>query len=144
MKKDIMRVIISGGRTFEDYIFLKDMMNEILRPYIDHYDIEIITGYAVGVDRLGDKYAMLNGYTSHVIPALWNKYGEDAGHIRNTEMGDFAKRATRSMLVAFWNGKSAGTKDMIDYAEKIGIPVKIVDVEYKKRDFDIPECEKVG
>ena len=142
--KKIMRVIISGGRTYDNYEYFCEKMDEILKPYIDNYDIEIVTGYAVGVDRMGDKYAMTHGCTSHVIPALWNKYGEDAGHIRNMEMGKFAKRTTMNLLVAFWNGESKGTKDMIDYAESIQIPIKIIDVEYPKREFDIPDCEKDG
>ena len=141
--KKVMRVIISGGRTYDNYEYFCEKMDEILKPYIDDYDIEIITGYAVGVDRMGDKYAMTHGHTSHVIPALWNKYGENAGHIRNMEMGNFAKRTTMNLLVAFWNGKSRGTKDMIDYAKKIMIPVKIVEVEYEKRVGNIPESEIV-
>jgi hypothetical protein len=59
------------------------------------------------------------------------------------EMGNFAKRTTMNLLVAFWNGKSRGTKDMIDYAESIMIPVKIVEVEYEKRVGSIPESEIV-
>lgn len=141
--KNVMRVIISGGRTYDDYDYLCEKMDEILAPYKDNYNIEIITGYAVGVDRMGDKYAMTHGYTSHVIPALWNKYGEDAGHIRNMEMGKFAKRTTMNLLVAFWNGKSRGTKDMIDYAETIQIPTKIIEVEYEPRVGGIPESEIV-
>ena len=142
--KSVIRVIISGGRTYDNYEYFCEKMDEILKPYLDDdYDIAIITGYAVGVDRMGDKYAMTHGHTSHVIPALWNKYGENAGHIRNMEMGNFAKRTTMNLLVAFWNGKSRGTKDMIDYAEKIMIPVKIVKVEYEKRVGNIPESEIV-
>jgi hypothetical protein len=44
-------------------------------------------------------------------PAEWDKYGKSAGFKRNTEIVEAAE-----MVVAFWDGKSNGTKDTIDKA----------------------------
>jgi hypothetical protein len=43
-----------------------------------------------------------------MFPADWNKFGKSAGHVRNQAMADYA-----DILLAFWDGKSTGTKSMI-------------------------------
>lgn len=55
------------------------------------------------------------------FPANWDKHGKSAGHIRNAEMAKYA-----DALVAFWDGKSKGTKGMIDYATRCNLRVKVV------------------
>ena len=57
-------------------------------------------------------------------PADWEQYGPRAGYIRNSEM---AKVATH--LIAFWDGRSKGTKHMIDIARKAGLYVLAVLVD---------------
>ena len=47
--------------------------------------------------------------------ADWEKYGNAAGYIRNVKMAQAA-----DFLVAFWDGKSKGTKHMIDNKKKQG------------------------
>lgn len=58
-----------------------------------------------------------------VFRADWDKHGKAAGPIRNQEMLDNGKA---DALVAFWDGKSPGTKDMIRRAKRKGIKVKVV------------------
>lgn len=41
--------------------------------------------------------------------------------IRNDEMATYA-----DMLIAFWDGQSVGTQDMIDRMEKLGKEVKVI------------------
>ena len=79
---------------------------------------EIVSGCARGADTLGKKYANDHNIPVKKFPAEWNKYGRSAGYIRNTEMADYA-----DILVAFWDGKSLGTKHMIDTATKKGLIV---------------------
>lgn len=55
-----------------------------------------------------------------LYPADWKKYGSSAGYIRNDEMAKYA-----DCLIAFWDGKSKGTKHMIDLAVKRKIKVKL-------------------
>ena len=47
--------------------------------------------------------------------------------IRNGEMAEYA-----DMLIAFWDGKSVGTQDMINKMKKLGKEVKII--YYKTED----------
>ena len=50
------------------------------------------------------------------FPADWNRFGRTAGPKRNKQMANYA-----NTLVAFWDGKSRGTKNMIDLAKCRGL-----------------------
>ena len=63
--------------------------------------------------------------TCKVFPADWKKWGKAAGPIRNREMLLYAKERA-PVIVAFWNGISSGTRDMIEQAENAGVEVHIV------------------
>lgn len=119
-----MRVIIAGGRKFNDYPLLKNKMDELL---INETDIEIVSGKAMGADTLGELYANANGYNIKEFPALWEQYGKSAGYKRNEQMAEYA-----DMLVAFWDGESKGTKHMIDIAKNKGLRVEVVKYEIPK------------
>ena len=60
------------------------------------------------------------------MPAQWDLHGKSAGYVRNNEMLVYAKEADYSVLVAFWDGKSKGTKDMIDISRKNLDSVEVV------------------
>lgn len=118
-----IRVIIAGGRDYTDYHRLKMYMDCLLEP-LDKSQIEIISGGAKGADSLGERYARESGYKLKRFPANWNKYGKAAGPIRNKEMALYAAEVT-GVLVAFWDGSSRGTYDMITRAEEYGLQVHI-------------------
>lgn len=104
-----MKVIIAGSRSFNDYPRLSRVLAMI--PEIT----EVVCGEARGADSLGRQWAQDHYIPVKSFPAQWNKYGRSAGHIRNREMGDYA-----DYLVAFWDGKSKGTKGMINYMKSLG------------------------
>ncbi len=88
-------------------------------------EFEIVHGGARGVDFLGDKYAKKElrfklGNGIRKFPAQWSVYGKGAGMVRNKEMAEYATH-----LIAFWDGKSRGTKLMIDLAEEFELRVKV-------------------
>lgn len=118
-----VRVIIAGGRDFTDYHKLKTYMNCLLQ-LLDKSQVEIISGGAKGADSLGERYAREFGYKLKRFPADWNKYGKAAGPIRNKEMALYAAEA-KGVLVAFWDGSSRGTYDMITRAKEYGLEVYI-------------------
>ena len=82
---------------------------------------EIVSGLAKGPDSFGKEWAEINGIPVKEFPADWDKYGKSAGYIRNAEM---LKTATH--LLAFWDGSSKGTKNMIDIAIKAGLDVTVI------------------
>jgi hypothetical protein len=112
-----MKVIIAGGRLFNDYDMLCQSCDGELGLKTD---IEIVSGTANGADKLGEKYARERGYGIKQFPANWDKFGKSAGYRRNEEMAKYA-----DTLIAFWDGKSKGTKHMIDLANRYQLNVKV-------------------
>jgi hypothetical protein len=112
------RVIIAGGRDFFDYRLLESRLNRILSQKVN---VVIVSGMAKGADSLGERYARERGLLISYFPALWNQHGNRAGFIRNEEM---AKNA--DACVCFWDGKSTGTKHMIDTAETMKIALRVI------------------
>lgn len=84
------------------------------------YSIVIVSGGCAGADLLGERYAKENGYSIDRYPAEWQKYSRKAGIMRNAVMADNA-----DALIAYWDGISRGTKNMIDEARKRGLAVRI-------------------
>jgi hypothetical protein len=116
-----VRIIIAGSRSFNDYDYLKEYCtNVIMTNFYDHkLSPEIISGHASGADMLGEKFANEFGYKLTIFPADWDKYGKSAGYRRNVLMAEYAKRDPHhSILVAFWDGKSKGTLNMLSVAEQ--------------------------
>jgi hypothetical protein len=120
-----MKIIIAGGRDFNDINALTKHCDLYLSK-CNHLDIEIVSGTANGADSLGETYATNNQYGIKRFPAEWDKYGRGAGFKRNCQMAKYA-----DALIAFWDGKSRGTRHMINTATKKGIQVKIVRYENK-------------
>jgi len=115
-----LRIAVIGGRKFDDY----DSMESVLSSFIDIHkekDICIVSGGARGADSLAEKYAGENGIKFELYPADWDRFGKIAGFVRNKEMMKGADR-----VIAFWNGKSSGTKHAIEVAAKNDIPSYVV------------------
>ena len=121
------KIIIAGSRDFSNYKLLKTECNNFINQYqsateyLPYDDIEIISGNARGADKLGEQYAKEHNHKCDVMPANWNKYGKRAGYLRNADM---AKKA--HALIAFWDGKSKGTKHMIELAKQNYLTIKVV------------------
>jgi hypothetical protein len=113
-----VRVIIAGGRDFSDYERLSERALHLLSA---QDQVTIVCGEARGADSLGKRLACEKRWRVLSFPADWDKYGKAAGYKRNEEM---ARNA--DALIAFWDGKSKGTKHMIDLAKKHGLQTRIV------------------
>lgn len=118
------KIIIAGSRGFSNYKLLREKCNEYLREKRKEYNIIIISGGARGADTLGEKYAQDEGFSLEVFLANWNKFGKSAGFRRNEQMGEVA-----DALIAFWDGKSHGTKHMIEIMENKKLLVRVVNYE---------------
>ena len=101
-----MKVLIAGSRTMSD----DPRVYAFIEKYFDIIS-EVVSGGAKGVDKLGERWA-----TAYHIPITrfipdWNLSGRSAGMIRNKQMAEYA-----DALIAIWDGKSKGTKNMIEPA----------------------------
>lgn len=107
-----MKVVIAGTR-------YKDKQNKI--PFDDFklvveaversgFEItEVVCGMAIGVDKLGEQYAIMKGIAVKEMPANWTAHGKSAGPIRNRQMAEYADAA-----VIVWDGVSDGSRNMIN------------------------------
>ena len=107
-ERTVKKVIVAGSRSFNDYKLLKERLDY----YFSNVKPIIVCGEAKGADTLGKRYAEEKGYEIERHPALWDKHGKAAGPIRNLEMAENA-----DALIAFWDGKSRGTQNMISIAK---------------------------
>ena len=119
--KQTFKVIVAGGREFNDYGLLCQICDRMLSQKHQTHDIVIISGTARGADTLGERYAQERGYAVEQYPADWQREGKAAGFIRNAQMASVA-----DALIAFWDGQSRGTAHMIELARKHKLQVRVV------------------
>lgn len=131
--KNELRVIIAGSRDFTDYRLLEEKCSTIIMgELIKNEDrelqkIRIISGTARGADKLGERFAKNKRYKLSRFPADWGLYGKSGGYIRNVEMAEFSMKDNNvGVLIAFWDEKSKGTKNMIDIAKRYGLKVHVI------------------
>ena len=141
------KVIIAGGRDFNDKEQMRIGVGKVLlgkenpnnlfntKPF---YKVTLITGKAEGADALGEDLAKTEWHIPiEEYPAQWDdiegkpkreigktkygkKYWKGAGHARNRQMAEVA-----DILIAFWDGRSRGTHNMIKEALDYGLEVHV-------------------
>ena len=131
-----LRIIIAGSRDFNDLGMAQREINRIIKKIvvtkIPREEITIISGCARGADRIGEQYAILNKLKLKKMPANWDRYEKGAGYMRNREMAQYAAgigetgNKPHGALIAFWDGKSTGTKHMIETAKNFKLDVHVV------------------
>lgn len=110
-----LKVSISGSRHYNDYNYFKSIM-DYYKPYISHINV----GDAKGIDSLTVKYCQNNNIPYNIFVANWDMYGKAAGPNRNA---DIIKNT--ELLIAFPLQDSKGTKDTMNKANNMGIPVHV-------------------
>jgi hypothetical protein len=129
-----VRICVAGSRSFHDPV----KFDAILRAFLSWAGVEpycFMSGMASrGPDRLIYEWAKEHGEPCFEFWANWDEYGKAAGMIRNGVM-----RKNLTHLLAIWDGKSRGTREMIEETSKIeGIHVSVVtvtpDPEWVKRE----------
>jgi hypothetical protein len=110
-----MRVLVCGSRSWDDAAEIAEALKRLPRGST------VIHGGARGADQLAGTVAAKLGFEVEVYPADWSAYGKRAGFIRNMEMID----TQPDRVVAFWDGRSTGTKHTLDLARRAEIEVEI-------------------
>lgn len=118
-----MRVLVCGGRDYDDHERINSTLDRMYGPLSDGDNYRtsqttIITGGARGVDTLANNWAVRAGCNTQVFPAKWEVHGKAAGPIRNRQMLHEGKP---DIVVAFPGGR--GTKDMVRVAAIAGVKV---------------------
>lgn len=112
------RIIICGGREWDDYYAIKSVIEKLPRNTV------IIHGACRGADKLAERACVKLRRRFKRYPADWIRYRRGAGPIRNTQML-VEERPVK--VIAFHDDieNSTGTKDMIAQAEDAGIEVEL-------------------
>ena len=111
----MLRVIVAGSRGITDPLIVNPVLDQALAGY-SVMEFEVVSGMANGPDILGKAWAEDRLVNVVEVPANWDKFGKSAGYKRNGIMADIA-----DALIAFWDGKSSGTKGMINTAIEKGL-----------------------
>ncbi len=120
----IKRVVIAGSRNYTNYEEAKNYIDHCLKDVLAKYDVIVVSGGCKGADLLGEKYASERGLKIERYPARWELYGKYAGPKRNAEMAQIS-----DYIICFWDGKSKGTKSMIEFAKDMGKPIRIKKID---------------
>lgn len=121
-----MKLIVAGSREGIPKAVVFQVLDEELD--VDE-DLEIVSGGARGVDKYAEQWAFHNNVDIKRFPADWKTLGKKAGFIRNAEMSRYA-----DALFAFWDGKSKGTKHMIDVMADLKKPTAIFQIGQQPED----------
>lgn len=110
-----MRVAIVGSRCIE-------MVN--LEKYLPEDVTEIISGGAKGMDSCARAYAREHGIRLTEFLPDYRRYGRGAPLRRNLTILEHA-----DLVLAFWDGQSRGTKHVIDNAKRMGVEVRMIQID---------------
>lgn len=116
-----MKVAIVGSRS---------LTVDDLEKYLPDDVTEIVSGGAKGIDTCARDYAIDNGIKLTEFYPEYNKYGRSAPIKRNQQIIEYA-----DIVIAFWNGTSRGTFNVIESCRKIGKKIKVYMPQNPKAKF---------
>lgn len=121
--REAAKVIVTGGRDFSDFEFMKENLEQIFwfEDFCGDSEIKIISGMEDGADTLALRFADEFKLTKILFPANRKGYHQIAGFLRNEDMMEGATH-----LVVFWDGKSMGAQHIIELAQNKGIPYRVL------------------
>ena len=91
-----------------------------LGSYLPENTTEIVSGGAKGVDTSAREYALSHGITLTEFLPEYTRFGRSAPLKRNITIIEYS-----DFVLAFWDGKSRGTKFVIDNCRKLGVEVRV-------------------
>lgn len=91
-----------------------------LGKYLPENTTEIVSGGAKGVDTSAREYAKSNGIKLTEFLPEYTRFGRSAPLKRNISIIGYS-----DIVLAFWDGKSRGTKFVIDNCRRLGVEVRV-------------------
>jgi len=91
-----------------------------LGRYLPKNTTEIVSGGARGVDTSAREYALSHGIKLTEFLPEYTRFGRSAPLKRNITIIEYS-----DIVLAFWDGKSKGTKFVIDNCRKLGVEVRV-------------------
>ena len=110
--EQIVKVAVIGSRV---------LSVENLGDYLPYGVTEIVSGGAKGVDICAREYANKNHLKLTEFLPRYDCYGRGAPIKRNREIVEYA-----DYVLAFWDGTSKGTKNVILLSKQLGKPLTVI------------------
>ena len=107
-----MKIAIIGSRNLSIYN---------LNKYIPTNATEIVSGGAKGIDTYAKEFALKHNIKLTEFLPEYNIFGKAAPIRRNHKIVDYSDE-----VLAFWDGKSKGTKSVIEYCKKTNKQVTVI------------------
>ena len=129
-----MKICIIGSRSLDKAEVIFPIIDKFISSYTGQ-PITFLIGNAKGVDPLSKKFAEARGIDIvefipyHLIDPT-AKFNSKYFFIRTKQILNNADK-----LLAIWDTHSKGTEYAIKYAQKLGIPVKVVKIPPQKNEF---------
>lgn len=117
-----MKVIIAGGRDFNNYALLKEKCDIILSKVKE--DIIIVSTTDRGAPILGELYANECNYQLFYFNANWRLYGRGSDSVRNKDICEYA-----DSLILFWNEVDKECLDLFSKAKENKMKIRIINYE---------------
>lgn len=108
------KVAIVGSRGYPNLNQVREFVSKLKPGTI------VVSGGADGVDKAAEVQAKACGLNVEIYYPRWDLHGKGAGFARNRLIV-----ANSDMVVAFWDGKSNGTKHSIGVAHELNKPVRV-------------------
>ena len=115
-----MKLAIIGSRDFNDYELLTQEVRLFEQEQNQRITL-IVSGGARGADQLAFKFAQDNSIPIMVLLPNWDKFGKSAGMRRNVDIW-----LESDCGIAFWDGKSKGTKHSFEIAKQQNKILKVI------------------
>ena len=107
-----MKVAVIGSR---------NLSVDNLGDYLPKETTEIVSGGAKGIDTVAKEYALKNSIKLTEFLPEYSKYKRGAPLKRNLQIIEYA-----DVVIAFWDGKSRGTRFVIENCNKIQKKITVI------------------
>ena len=121
--KETYNIIIAVSNGFKDDTLFENKCNHFLAKKIKTHNINLLFRTADRKSNIINWYSYRHNLITIPFDTEWEKYGENAGNISNEKMINCA-----DALIAFWDGRSTFTANLIDMAKAKGLPTVVVKI----------------
>ena len=95
-----------------------------LEQYLPENTTEIVSGGAKGIDTCAREYALSHDIKLIEFLPEYSRYGRGAPLKRNLQIIIYS-----DLVIAFWDGQSKGTKNVIENCKKLNVKVDVHIIE---------------
>ena len=115
--KEPYRVIIAGSSSFHNYQLLRYICDFYLSEKLKTHAVILLVGTSSQTEELVVKYAEERSIFVDHFAANWDKYGQ-----QNAVYQSYEKQLSKAnALIAFWDGKSTYTGELIKLAKSFAV-----------------------